>query len=97
MSARKHSALCSIQTLDWVMPPAVTGGRRGRRAAGPTYLQGPSPWLTVPSLVLFGLFDLAPLIGAICLSFMNWDGLGPVTFAGWSNCRRHRRDGGLDA
>lgn len=49
---------------------------------------GPSPLLALPALLLFGFFALIPLIGVLVLSFVNWDGLGPITFAGFSNWTR---------
>ncbi|MGY6497332.1 MAG: carbohydrate ABC transporter permease [Microcella sp.] len=42
-------------------------------------------WLTVPALILFLAFAVFPLLGVLVLSFMNWDGIGPITWAGISN------------
>lgn len=36
-------------------------------------------------MLLFGLFALVPLLGVAALSFTHWDGLGPVTWAGFDN------------
>lgn len=46
---------------------------------------GPSFWMAVPALVLFGLFALIPLAGVVALSLMNWNGLDTPTWAGLSN------------
>ena len=55
----------------------------------PTVLhKGPSVWYAAPALVLFGIFAIIPLIGVVVLSFMNWDGLGAVTFNGIGNWTR---------
>ncbi|SHE25247.1 carbohydrate ABC transporter permease [Actinomyces glycerinitolerans] len=58
-------------------------GSGGRGVAG-----GPSAWYAAPALVFFGCFALVPLIGVFVLSFMNWDGLGSLSFAGTSNWSR---------
>ncbi|PHP52819.1 sugar ABC transporter permease [Actinomyces ruminis] len=39
-------------------------------------------------MIFFGCFALVPLIGVFVLSFMNWDGLGSLSFAGTSNWSR---------
>ncbi|MDR2722471.1 MAG: sugar ABC transporter permease [Cellulomonadaceae bacterium] len=44
--------------------------------------------MTIPALVIFGIFAAIPLVGVFVLSFMNWDGLGAMTFAGISNWTR---------
>lgn len=46
---------------------------------------GPSPWIAAPALAFFGFFALIPLVGVFVLSFMSWDGLGSITFAGVDN------------
>ncbi|WEV65344.1 MULTISPECIES: sugar ABC transporter permease [unclassified Bifidobacterium] len=53
---------------------------------------GPSMWYAVPALVLFGIFAVIPLFGVVILSFMNWDGLGAVTFNGLGNWKRMLAD-----
>ena len=40
-----------------------------------------------PALAFFAIFTLTPLLHAVVLSFYNWDGLGPKTWAGFSNYR----------
>ncbi|MDO4900825.1 carbohydrate ABC transporter permease [Actinomyces sp.] len=56
---------------------------RGRGAGA-----GPSGWYAAPALVFFGCFALVPLVGVFVLSFMNWDGLGSLSFAGTNNWNR---------
>ncbi|WP_460497781.1 carbohydrate ABC transporter permease [Glycomyces tarimensis] len=41
--------------------------------------------MAVPALVFFGVFAVIPLFGVFALSFVNWDSLGPITWAGLSN------------
>lgn len=68
---------------------ALTAGMRTRsrrRArsgrAGAWY----APYLFVaPALLLFLLFVAGPAAGAIVLAFLNWDLLGPASFAGTEN------------
>ena len=65
-----------------------TGGRRrGLHDGGgsESLHKGPSLWYAAPAMVLFGVFALIPLIGVVVLSFMNWDGLGAVTWNGLGN------------
>lgn len=54
-------------------------GRKRRPASGPPL------WMAAPALTFFGLFSLVPLVGVIVLSFMKWDGLGPLTWVGADN------------
>ena len=59
----------------------------------PTVLhKGPSVWYAAPALVLFGIFAIILLIGVVVLSFMNWDGLGAVTFNSIGNWTRMLTD-----
>ena len=46
---------------------------------------GPSFWMAVPALTLFGLFALIPLAGVVALSLMNWNGLDTPSWAGLTN------------
>lgn len=63
--------------------------RRAARAAKPvSRAQGPSPLMALPALILFGVFAVVPLLGVLVLSFMNWDGLGPMSYAGLDNWTR---------
>ena len=58
----------------------------GTRSGGRGSLRtGPSPWLAAPALAFFAFFALVPLLGVFVLSFMTWDGLGDLSFAGASN------------
>ena len=54
--------------------------------------KGPSLWYTAPALIFFGVFALIPLVGVLVLSFMNWDGLGSITFNGIGNWTRMLSD-----
>ena len=54
--------------------------------------KGPSVWYAAPALILFGIFAIIPLIGVVVLSFMNWDGLGSVTWNGVGNWLRMLKD-----
>jgi raffinose/stachyose/melibiose transport system permease protein len=42
-------------------------------------------WLTVPALVFFLAFAIVPLGGVLVLSFMHWDGIGAISWAGFAN------------
>ena len=66
---------------------------QGKPTKQPTSLHtGPSKWYAAPALILFGVFALVPLGGVVVLSFMNWDGLGEVTFNGLGNWSRMLTD-----
>ncbi len=41
--------------------------------------------LIAPAAVLLGAFIIYPLVEAVDYSFLNWDGIGPSTSAGFSN------------
>lgn len=41
--------------------------------------------LLMPGLTLFGVFNLAPLIGLLFLSTVEWPGIGDATFVGFGN------------
>lgn len=41
--------------------------------------------MAAPALVIFGFFAVIPLFGIVALSFVNWDGLGEMTWAGFEN------------
>ncbi len=41
--------------------------------------------LLAPGLLLFGVFNLVPLIGLLVLSLFRWPGLGDATFVGFDN------------
>ncbi len=46
---------------------------------------GPSAWLAAPAMAFFGVFALVPLVGVVCFSFVTWNGMGPITWAGTKN------------
>ena len=41
--------------------------------------------MAAPALIVFGVFAIIPLFGVVALSFVNWDGLGELTWAGFEN------------
>ncbi|HET6299782.1 MAG TPA: sugar ABC transporter permease [Kribbella sp.] len=59
--------------------PAVRTTRAGR--------SGPVAWMALPALAMFVLFGVVPLVGVLVLSFTQWDGLGAIRPAGFSNWR----------
>ncbi len=44
-----------------------------------------APLLAVPALVMYVVFAILPLGGAVVLSFAQWDGLSQITWAGLGN------------
>jgi raffinose/stachyose/melibiose transport system permease protein len=67
------------------LPPRRGGGRgatarRGQRGTGLADLAGVGP-----PLALFGLFIIVPMIAAVALSFLRWNGLGSPQWAGTAN------------
>ncbi|MHC1692686.1 MAG: carbohydrate ABC transporter permease [Sphaerochaetaceae bacterium] len=42
----------------------------------------------LPNFIGFAVFTLLPMVFALLLSFANWDGANPITFAGLSNFKR---------
>ncbi|MFL5954092.1 MAG: carbohydrate ABC transporter permease [Gaiellaceae bacterium] len=65
--------------------------RRSERAPGEPRLFVAYLFI-LPALAFFATFTLAPLLHAVVLSFYNWDGLGPKTFAGFSNYTAAAKD-----
>lgn len=53
---------------------------------------GASGLFAVPALLMFVVFALVPLAGAVVLSFTHWDGLGAITWQGLSNWTRVLHD-----
>ena len=51
----------------------------------PTRRRGPSAWLVVPALALFALFAVVPMVGVLCFSWVSWDGMSQMTWAGADN------------
>ncbi|HVC25682.1 MAG TPA: sugar ABC transporter permease [Acidimicrobiales bacterium] len=58
--------------------------RRRDRAAGYLYI--------LPAVVFLAMFIVYPLVKDIQYSFENWDGVGPATYAGFSNYAQLWRD-----
>jgi len=56
---------------------------------------GPVAWMAFPALAMFVLFGVVPLVGVLVLSFTQWDGLGAIQPAGFSNWRSVLSDPGL--
>lgn len=54
----------------------------------PRLRTGPSAWYAAPALVFFAFFALVPLAGVFVLSFMTWDGLAELQWAGTANWAR---------
>lgn len=63
-----------LSSSEGVRNPA---GRRGQGYRGLVYV--------APGLLLYVAFVIFPLVVALCLSFFNWGGAGPLTFAGLAN------------
>lgn len=42
-------------------------------------------FLSIPSLIIYGLFFVVPLISGIGMSFTDWDGMGEAKFVGLQN------------
>ncbi|MFC6082136.1 carbohydrate ABC transporter permease [Sphaerisporangium aureirubrum] len=66
--------------------PAAT--TRGRRSVG-------LAWLAVPALLFFIGFGVIPLFGVLALSFATWDGIGDITFSGFTSWSAVLADPGL--
>jgi raffinose/stachyose/melibiose transport system permease protein len=64
---------------------ATASGRPDRRASSGGRRTGSIAWMTIPALVMFIGFGIIPLVGVFWLSFMNWNGIGPITPAGIAN------------
>jgi raffinose/stachyose/melibiose transport system permease protein len=71
--------------------PADAGSRtpgapafRRPRARGPRRNWAALLWV-LPALAAYGLFELYPLTQTVRYSFYDWDGIGPATWAGFSN------------
>ncbi|WP_127842600.1 carbohydrate ABC transporter permease [Actinomyces wuliandei] len=71
-----------------ITTPITTPRRQSRSHRARGRGAGPSAWYAAPALVFFGCFALVPLAGVLVLSFMRWDGLGPLSPAGTSNWTR---------
>jgi raffinose/stachyose/melibiose transport system permease protein len=51
--------------------------------------------MVLPALAMFFLFGIVPLVGVLALSFAQWDGLGAIHTAGFSNWSSILRDPAL--
>jgi raffinose/stachyose/melibiose transport system permease protein len=57
--------------------------------------RGSLGWLVLPALVFFTAFGIIPLLGVLVLSFTDWNGIGAITPAGFSNWASVLTDPGL--
>jgi raffinose/stachyose/melibiose transport system permease protein len=77
-----------MSALDTVQGRRVTTGSptaRGSRPRG-RKARGWLGWLfALPALVMYAVFVLKPLAGAINYSFFSWNGIGPATWVGLGN------------
>ncbi len=66
--------------------------RSGTRAPGSPRPAGSSSarlgLLVLPALVMFIGFAFLPLVGVLVLSFTDWDGISPISFAGLSSWKQ---------
>ncbi len=87
MSARVSLRGSRTQDAAAPQPPRRSGGpgpRRGTRLADLTGV--------APPMVLFGVFIIVPMIAAVVLSFVRWNGLGAPHWAGGANWAEFFRD-----
>lgn len=70
-----------------VLPHKPKGGRRAHRGTWLADLAGAGP-----PMLLFGVFIIVPMIVAVGLSFVRWNGLGTPHWVGWSNWAEFFRD-----
>ncbi|WP_433016145.1 carbohydrate ABC transporter permease [Kribbella sp. CA-294648] len=73
-------------------PSAVKVAGRTTSRAGRS---GSVAWMALPALAIFVLFGVVPLVGVLLLSFAQWDGLGAIHTAGFSNWRSTLSDPAL--
>lgn len=62
----------------------TTSTKRAAGRLGRGHLTG---LFALPALVMFVLFAIVPLVGAGVLSFVRWDGIGPLSWDGLTNWR----------
>lgn len=73
------------------MSTAISTPTRSARAAGRGSVGGEArktgrvAWMVLPALVFFGVFGAFPLLGVAYLSFSQWDGIGAIHRAGFTN------------
>jgi len=63
------------------------GPRRPARAPLARRRNRAALWFVLPGFALFTVFVLYPIVSSIWLSFHQWDGMTPMTFAGLDNYR----------
>ncbi|GAA1749483.1 MULTISPECIES: sugar ABC transporter permease [Streptomonospora] len=51
-----------------------------------------APLLLMPALLFFSVFALGPLVAAVCLSFLQWNGITPPQWIGLDNWARALTD-----
>ena len=66
-------------------PRATTAPVSDSEAGAATGRTGPHPIMAVPALAFFGVFALIPLVGVVVLSFLHWDGISAMAWAGLDN------------
>ena len=49
-------------------------------------------WMSLPALLLYGLFFVYPLLKGIGMSMTDWDGMGEAKFVGLANFARFFQD-----
>lgn len=49
-------------------------------------------WMSLPALLLYGLFFVYPLLKGIGMSLTDWDGMGEAQFVGFANFTRFFQD-----
>lgn len=49
-------------------------------------------WMSLPALLLYGLFFVYPLLKGIGMSLTDWDGMGEAKFVGFANFTRFFQD-----
>jgi raffinose/stachyose/melibiose transport system permease protein len=67
-------------------PPVAPAGVR-KAPSSAAGRSGPVAWMAIPALAMFVVFGVVPLFGVLALSFAQWDGLGAIHTAGFSNWR----------
>jgi raffinose/stachyose/melibiose transport system permease protein len=74
-------------------PPVLPAS--ARKAPTGVGRSGAVAWMALPALAIFIVFGVVPLFGVLFLSFTQWDGLGAINPAGFSNWRSVMSDPAL--